>query len=149
MQGVDGQLRAATHLQTQHRHTSRQAGFDSHAIRLPTCLVQAVGQQPVVVHLWWRPADATTAGIFNGLGPNKLADSDATQALYASQYGPGSNNAAVVVGYDATKGVGAPGSYWKVRHSRGPAGHTYFPMLPDGTAGKCGMYAYPLAPSST
>ena len=109
-----------------------------------------MSQQPVVITLWWPYAYASPdiKGILNRPCPNAPSDSSATQAQYDSKYGPGANDAAVVVGYDATKGVGAQGSFWKVKQSRGP-GYGYLPMLPDGTGGHCGMYAYPIAPLST
>ncbi|GAB4823062.1 hypothetical protein N2152v2_010108 [Parachlorella kessleri] len=109
-----------------------------------TSLMEAVSQQPVVVALWWPEVFDGSKGIYNGPCPDAPASSEAEQDEYTRLYGQGGNAYAVVVGYNASAGIGVPGSYWKLKTSWNPE-YKYLALTAVGN-GECGILSAPIAP---
>lgn len=101
-------------------------------------LMDAVSSQgPVVAYLNVLPElVAFTGGVYQ---PGQCA------ATY--------NHAMLIVGYNATAGVGAPGSYWLLRNSWGAdwgeEGHVRVQMLADDAPGGCRLFSGLMYAAST
>ncbi|KAL4442010.1 hypothetical protein ABPG77_011271 [Micractinium sp. CCAP 211/92] len=96
-----------------------------------TSIMTAVTTAPVVIYFY---VDGSFYGYSSGV--YQASACSATSGI---------NHAMIVVGYNATAGIGSPDSYWIVRNSWGPGwgdnGYIKVQMMGD-TVGACAMYTW-------